>query len=77
MKEFIAYLIKNLVDKPEDVIIEIFEGEKNTVIEVRVAQDDVGKLIGKQGRTIRALRNIVMTVGASPNRKVRLELIQP
>lgn len=76
MKEFIAYLIKNLVDLPEAVDINIVEGEQGTIVEVRVSPQDVGKIVGRQGRTVKALRTIAMTVGARVGRRVRLEVIQ-
>jgi len=75
MKEFIAYLIKNLVDQPEAVDVQIIEGEQGTIIEVRVSSDDVAKVVGRQGRTIKALRTIAMTVGARFGRRVRVELV--
>ena len=76
MQEFIAYLIKNLVDRPDDVEIKLFDGEKSTVIEIHAHTSDIAKLVGRQGRTIKALRTIVMTVAARVGRKVRLEIIQ-
>ncbi|MFS8563781.1 MAG: KH domain-containing protein [Rhabdochlamydiaceae bacterium] len=76
MKEFIAYLIQNLVDQPESVDIQIVEGDQGTMIEVRAFSGDVAKIIGKQGRTIKALRTIAMIVGARFGRRVRIELIQ-
>jgi uncharacterized protein len=76
MKEFIAYLIKNLVDLPDAVDITIIDGEQGTVVEVRVSPQDVGKIVGRQGRTIKALRTIAMTVGARVGRRVRLEVVQ-
>ncbi len=75
MKEFIAYLIKNLVNNPDDVDVQVIEGQQGTVIEVRVSDADVAKIVGKQGRTIKSLRTIVMTVGARFGRRVRLELV--
>ncbi len=75
MKEFIAYLIKNLVDQPDAVDVKVIEGQEGTVIEVRVSEKDVAKIVGKQGRTIKSLRTIVMTVGARFGRRVRLELL--
>ena len=75
MKEFIAYLIKNLVDQPDAVEVQIFDGQQGTVVEVKVSADDVAKVVGKQGRTIKSLRTIAMTVGARFGRRVRLELI--
>lgn len=75
MKEFIAYLIKNLVDQPEAVDVKVIEDPEKTVIEVRVSDTDVAKIVGKQGKTIKSLRTIVMTVGARFGRRVRLELV--
>ena len=75
MKEFIAYLIKNLVDQPDAVDVKVIEGQDGMVIEVRVSDNDVAKIVGKQGRTIKSLRTIVMTVGARFGQRVRLELV--
>lgn len=76
MEEFVAYVIQNLVDSPEEVKIDVYEGAKSSVVEIRVHDDDVAKLVGRQGRTIKALRQIAMTVAARLGRKVRLEVIQ-
>jgi len=76
MEEFVAYVIRNLVDTPEDVKIEIFDGSKSSVVEIRVHNDDVARLVGRQGKTIKALRQIAMTVAARLGRKVRLEIVQ-
>jgi predicted RNA-binding protein YlqC (UPF0109 family) len=76
MKEFIAYLIKNLVDQPDAVDVQILEGEQGTIVEIRVSQTDIAKVVGRQGRTIKALRTIAMTVGARFGRRVRLEVLQ-
>ncbi|MGE5196334.1 MAG: KH domain-containing protein [Anaerolineae bacterium] len=75
MKDFIAYLIKNLVDEPDSVDVQVLEGEQGTIVEVRVSPADVARVVGRQGRTIKALRTIAMTVGARFGRRVRLELI--
>ena len=75
MKEFVAYLIKNLVDQPSAVDVQIFDSEQGTRVEVRVSPEDVAKIVGRQGRTIKALRTIAMTVGARFGRRVRVELI--
>ncbi|MBS0620031.1 MAG: KH domain-containing protein [Verrucomicrobia bacterium] len=75
MQDFIAYLIKNLVDQPDAVQVQLVEGQQGTVVEVRVSSDDVAKVVGKQGRTIKSLRTIAMTVGARFGRRVRLELV--
>lgn len=76
MEEFIAYMIRNLVDSPDDVKIDIFDGSKSSVVEIRVHNDDVAKLVGRQGRTIKALRQIATNVAARLGRKVRLEIVQ-
>lgn len=76
MKEFVEYIVKNLVDNPESVDIKCFEGEKGMIVEVRVAQGDVGKVVGAHGRTIKALRRIVMMVCSRLGRKAKLELIE-
>ncbi len=75
MKEFVAYLVKNLVDHPEGVQVDIFDGDRSTVVEIKVAPEDVAKVVGRQGRTIKALRTIAMTVGARFNRRVRVEVV--
>ena len=75
MKEFVAYLIKNLVDQPDAVEVQIIDGQQGMIVEVRVAVDDVAKVVGKQGRTIKSLRTLIMVVGARFGRRVRLELI--
>lgn len=76
MKEFVAYLIKNLVDQPEGVDVQVLEGEQGTIVEIRVSSTDIAKVVGRQGRTIKALRTIAMTVGARFGRRVRLEVLQ-
>jgi len=59
MKEVIEYIAKSLVDNPEEVSLTELEGEQTTVIELKVAKDDMGKIIGKQGRTAMAIRTIL------------------
>jgi predicted RNA-binding protein YlqC (UPF0109 family) len=75
MKEFFDYLVKNLVDEPDSVDIQVVEGENGTMIEVRVSPEDVAKVVGRKGRIINSLRTIAMTVGARFGKRVRLELI--
>ncbi len=75
MKEFIAYLIKNLVDKPEAVDVKVLDNQEGTIVEIRVAPEDVAKVVGRQGRTIKSLRTIAMTVGARFGRRVRLDVL--
>lgn len=76
MKEFITYIIQNIVQQPDDVNVEVFEGEQTVVIEVKVHEDDAARVIGRQGNTIKALRTLAMTIAARMNKKVRLELIE-
>ncbi|MDR2539997.1 MAG: KH domain-containing protein [Chlamydiales bacterium] len=75
MKEFIAYIIKNIVDSPEEVNVQIIDNQKETTVEVRVSAHDVAKVVGRQGRTIRSLRVIVGAIGARFNCRVRVEVI--
>lgn len=75
MKEFFDYLIKNLVDKPDAVEIQVKQVENGTLIEVRVSPDDIAKVVGRKGRIINSLRTIALTIGARLGLRVRLELI--
>jgi predicted RNA-binding protein YlqC (UPF0109 family) len=77
MEDFVAYIIKNLVSKPEDVIVSSSEAHEYINIEIRVATEDVGKVIGRRGNTINALRTIVRTVATRLGRKAQIELVQP
>ncbi len=73
MKDLIAYIAKALVDKPEEVVVTEIEGQQTSVIELKVAKEDLGKVIGKQGRTARAMRTILS--GASAKIKKRSVLV--
>jgi uncharacterized protein len=76
MKEFIEYIIKNLVDNPDSVDIRCYEGDRGVVVEVRVGEGDVGKVVGRKGLTIKAIRTIAITAYARLGRRVRVELIE-
>jgi uncharacterized protein len=76
MEEFVAYIIKNLVSEPENVLVSSTLEQEKMRIEIRVAQKDVGKVIGRRGNTINALRTIVRTVAMRLGRQVQVELIQ-
>ena len=76
MKELIIYMAKALVDRPELVQVSEVEGEKTTVIELRVAQDDLGKVIGKQGRTARAMRTILNAAATKVRKRAVLEILE-
>jgi len=75
VKEFIEYVVKALVDHPEAVEVNQLEGEKTVVLEVKVASEDLGKIIGKQGRIANALRTIIKAAGMKQNKKVSLEIL--
>lgn len=76
MEEFIAYIIKNMVNVPEQVDVKTVEGQNGLLVEVRVAPEDVGKVVGRKGNVIRSLRTLTMTIGARLGRRVHLELVQ-
>lgn len=76
MKNLVAYIAKALVDKPEEVVVTELEGQQITVVELKVAKEDLGKVIGKQGRTARAIRTIVGAVGAKIKKRSSLEIIE-
>jgi predicted RNA-binding protein YlqC (UPF0109 family) len=76
MKELIAYIAKALVDKPEEVVVTEIEGAQTSVIELKVAKDDLGKVIGKQGRTARAMRTILGAASTKIKKRSVLEIIE-
>ena len=76
MKELIAYIAKALVDKPDEVSVTEIEGEQTSVIELKVAKDDLGKVIGKQGRTARAMRTILSASSTKLKKRSVLEIIE-
>ncbi len=75
MKDFLAYLIKNLVDRPDAVEVTLLEQQQGMIAEVRVSPEDIAKVVGRQGRTIKALRTIAITIGARFGRRVRIEIV--
>ena len=76
MEDLVTYLAKSLVDNPDEVTVTRAERDGATVLELRVAEDDVGKVIGRQGRIARALRAIVRASGARSHRRVVLEILE-
>jgi predicted RNA-binding protein YlqC (UPF0109 family) len=76
MKQLIEDIAKALVDIPEEVSVQVVEGEQVTVLELRVAQSDLGKVIGKQGRTARSIRTILGAAGMKLNRRFTLEILE-
>jgi predicted RNA-binding protein YlqC (UPF0109 family) len=71
----VEYLVRQLVDDPDSVRVDETERDGDLVLRLRVAQDDVGKVIGRSGRMVRALRTVVRTTGARENRRVLLEIV--
>jgi hypothetical protein len=76
MKEFVEYLVKNLVDNPAEVSVHCIEGEGGVSVEIRVAREDIAKIIGRQGRTIKALRTVVTGACARLGFHVRIEILE-
>ena len=76
MAELLAHLARRLVDEPDAVEVEEVQREGATVLQLRVAKEDVGKVIGRQGRIARALRAIVRASGARSHRRVVLEILE-
>ena len=76
MKELIEYIARALVDQPDQVKVVEVEGEKTSVIELSVAKEDLGKIIGKQGRTARALRTILTAASTKLKKRAVLEIIE-
>jgi uncharacterized protein len=76
MQELIVIIAKALVDSPDDVVVNVVEGEQTTVLELRVAPSDLGKVIGKQGRTARAVRTILGAAGMKLRKRFVLEILE-
>ena len=76
MKELIEYIAKSLVDNPEEVSVTELEGEQTTVIELKVAKEDMGKIIGKQGKTAMAMRTILGGASAKMKKRSFLEILE-
>jgi len=76
MKELIAYIAKSLVDNPDAVNVNEIEGEKTSVIELSVAKEDLGKVIGKQGKTARAMRTILSAASTKIKKRSVLEILE-
>ena len=74
-KELVEFVVKNLVDKPEEVVVDVVEGEKSTILELHVASDDIGKVIGKQGRIAKAIRTILRATATKDGKRAVLEIL--
>ena len=76
MKDLINYIARALVDHPEQVSVSAVEGNQTSVLELKVAKEDLGKVIGKQGRTARAMRTILSAASAKVKKRTVLEIIE-
>jgi len=76
MKDLINYIAQALVDHPEQVSVNEVEGSQTSVLELRVAKEDIGKVIGKQGRTARAMRTILNAASAKIKKHTVLEIVE-
>ncbi|ACO03806.1 MULTISPECIES: KH domain-containing protein [Persephonella] len=76
LQELVEFVAKSLVDHPDKVEVKEIEGEKTTVIELKVAPEDLGKVIGRQGRTARAIRTLLAAVARKQNKRAVLEILE-
>lgn len=76
MKEFIEFIVKALVDHPDDVVVNEVEGSRTTVFELRVGQGDLGKVIGKNGQTAKSIRTLLSAVAARQGKRAVLEILE-
>ncbi len=75
-KELIEYIVISLVDYPDDVVVREVTGERVVIVELTVSEEDLGKIIGRYGRTLKAIRTLLYTAGLKADKKVILELIE-
>ncbi len=76
MEELISFIARSLVDQPDDVKVTVNDEDDNYTVELAVAPEDLGKVIGKQGRTARAMRSILAAASAKENKRSRLEIVE-
>jgi len=77
IKDLLEYIIKAMVDNPEQVEISEIEGQHSTILELKVAKSDMGKVIGKKGRNAEAVRAILMAASGKTRRRITLEILEP
>lgn len=75
MVELLTQIIKQIVDKPDEVTVNEVQGERSIVLEIKVADEDVGKVIGREGRIINALRQIIKAAAGKRNKRINIELL--
>ena len=76
MKQLIEYMAKALVDQPDKVVIKEIAGEKTLIYEIRVGEGDLGKIIGKEGRTAKAMRSIISAAAMKQGKRAQLEILE-
>ena len=76
-QEFVEYIVKNIVAKPEDVKVSRRVDEMGVLIELSVNPEDMGKIIGKDGRTAKAIRTLLRVLGAKTNARINLKIVEP
>jgi predicted RNA-binding protein YlqC (UPF0109 family) len=76
MKELLLLIAKALVDNPDEVSVNEVEGEQSIILELKVAKDDMGKVIGKQGKIAKAIRTVIKSAAVKENKRVVVEIIQ-
>ena len=74
-KDLVEYIAKSLVDDPSQVTVNVVEGEKSTILELRVAESDIGKVIGKHGRIAKAIRTVLLAASARSGKHTSLEIL--
>jgi len=77
VKQIVEDICKTLVDSPEDVKVTVIDGDHTSILELRVHPSDIGKVIGKKGRTAQAIRTIIAAAGMKVNRRYNLEILEP
>lgn len=76
MKEFIEYIVKHLVDRPEEVVVREIDGERTVVYELKVGYGDLGKIIGRRGQTAKSLRILIAAASAKSGKRAVLEILE-
>ena len=76
LKELVEYIVKKLVDSPDKVTVTEISGEQATIIELRVSPDDLGKVIGKEGKTARSIRTLVHAAASKEHKRAVLEILE-
>ena len=74
-KELVEFMVRSLVDEPDQVTVNVIEGEKSTILELHVAESDIGKVIGKQGRIAKAIRTILSASATKGGKRAVLEIL--